>query len=60
MSARAGHAVITNCKKINSKVLEFPQSFIKIGQLAQNVEWTRNTKQHALLRVLLPYRQERC
>jgi hypothetical protein len=59
MNACAGHAVITNCKEIPSKVLECPQNIMKIGQLAQKVDWRGNTKWHVLVRVLLPHRQER-
>jgi len=59
MIACAGHAIITNCKEIPSKVLKCPQSIMKIGQLDQKVDWRGNTKQHALVRMLLPYRLER-
>jgi len=59
MNACASHAVITNCTEIPRKVLECLQSIIKIGQLAQKVDWRGNTKQRALVRVLLPQRQER-
>jgi hypothetical protein len=59
MNACADHADITNCKEIPSKVLECPQSIMKTGQLAQKIDWRGNTKQHGLVRVLLPYRQGR-